>query len=220
MAAIFPEHIIQKRLEALFQYVKTDLENNAGDESLSWLYDIFGGVSFENVDYFEQAKSFVNSYLDMGDKHRLRIKLGYSYNANEDTTISIVLPDEQQSMFTVSMSETSEVLPNDAGNALRNQMTFNTEFILICSAKTMDKTIILHKLLQALLIGSIEQFELSGLQNVRTSSRDLRPEMEAMPPERFHRGLSMRFFYCYEIRTLIKTSNVTDFDSSGVFFER
>ena len=96
MSLIIPEFKIHEIYTNILNYIKADLDSNSGDETKSMLYRMFGGITFENFNYYDQIKKVVNDYAATAKgKRKLKITIGHDFNNNQYPSMAIILPAEQ-----------------------------------------------------------------------------------------------------------------------------
>lgn len=220
---VIPEHGLIEGLKNALAHLKADLDANSADETKSRLYLMFGGVVFENIDYFEQIKKILNdSQKTSKDRRKLKITLGYDFNNNQYPTIAVILPMEQDNPINNTMAGGDDVRDNVSGSLIeQNQQNYTTEYGYMIVSDNGNEVILLYHLVKAIMVGYVDTFcQKYNFQNLRTSGRDYISRMDIpVPPEAFARILSTHFHYVMEVPVPGVTEKIDNLDHTGSAYD-
>jgi hypothetical protein len=113
-------------------------------------------------------------------------------------TIHINLPSEQSKDNALGISEGFRELGlgNDPDTW---KTTFNrrfaAEYNLVISSDNTNEVVLIYHIVRSMLISLFDHLNLSGLENITLSGRDLQINSELVPPHVFMRTIGMNFSY-------------------------
>lgn len=223
MSILIPEHGLVQGLIDIIAYVKADLDANSGDETKSMLYRMFGGVVFENLDYYEQIKKIItDSQKTQKEKRKLKITMGYDFNNNQYPTIAVILPMEQDSPINNTFAGGEDIRDDVDGSLTeQNQQNYSTEYGYLIISDNPNEVILLYHFVKACLVGFVDTFQQKyHFENIRTSGKDYISRMDIpIPPNAFARVISMHFHYTMETPVPGSITKADGFISDGEMYD-
>lgn len=194
-----PEINLYKLVNILLEYVRQDLALYRGDLQRSFLYSIFEDSSYDKFEFFKQGSEILNK----SSKRRLEVNIGYNLQRAASPTIHIIIPasDKGQSDGIGLDLGYEEKVSLDGKEGFEREVytrSFQGTYNLLITSENMAEVVFIHALLQALFIGTGQQVELQGFQNLKLSTQDITLQQDLMPVNVYHRifGLNFNYEFC------------------------
>lgn len=209
---LIPEIILYHNIKSILDFVKKDYIDNT-DKTRTLLYklckvDDYGlELKFHNFDYYEQAVKLLVTNQDVTNSRKIEISFGYNLNRKGLPSIHILLPSETSGEIGLGMGEgyaNQEVTPPkevEGGVTIPGVVrTYYTNaskstYSILITSDNSSEAVLLYHLLKNLLFACFPAFELRGIRDPKFGGQDLQFSNELVPPEIFHRNLSLDFFY-------------------------
>lgn len=197
-----PEFIIFYALQAALAFIRKDYEDNAADETQSFLYKLVHDIGIERYEYFTQAKALFLASAD--DRKSIELSMMYNNQAQKPVNVYISLPSETPAQNTVGYGQESEPLYTDTTHpdesvtsTFRNIYTrrFKANYNLVITSDNADEVVLLYHIFKSLLISLNTHFSLAGLQNVGLGGQDLKIYSELIPKSLYIRGINIFLEY-------------------------
>lgn len=214
-AIIIPEMIIYNFLNAFLKNIKEDLKNN--DEKATILYTAFAvdecgnELNLENYKYYEQLKDIIL-------KREVTVSLGYNLQVASQLAIHIILPGETGDHVTIGADEGyQEGFHKDEDNFYETKTRkYNTSYNLMITSENSTEVILFYHLLKVMFLSCIDQLEFMGLRDPKDSGQDVTIQTDLVPPNIFHRVLSLSFFYEVTVRDFLAKAIIKNFKITGI----
>lgn len=215
-----PEFILHTHVENLINFVRLDYADNIADLTQSFLYKLCHNQVFQRYNYFEQAKDiFVNRTI--GDPKYLEVDLMFNTSRDTPPMIHVTCPSETPGQ---------NGLGNDAGY-LGNESyigadtyTYSSEiytrrykgtYDLVIVSDNSNECVAIYHILKALLVSTLTQLSILGLENVQINGNDLTPYAELMPKTMYMRTLRLNLEYESSTLSILKDLYPQDISFSG-----
>jgi len=226
---LIPEIILYHNIKSILDFVKNDYNGNT-DKTKTILYklcrvDDYGlELKFYNFDYYEQAVKLLVTNQGVTNSRKIEISVGYNLNRKGLPSIHILLPSETSGEIGLGMGEgyasqdvvpTKEVGGETIPGTTRTYYTnvSKSTYSILITSDNSSEVVLLYHLLKNLLFACFPAFELRGIRDPKFGGQDLQFSNELVPPEIFHRNLSIDFFY----ESVVPSFDVNQLISNVVF---
>lgn len=202
-----PEVVLYNSIKSILQIIKTD---HLANPTSSLLYYAFkkdvnnSDIALDTLNFFDQA---VSVFVDK----RVNLNLGYNLEVASLNAIHILLPGENSRPLTIGADAGYEApIEGDDGalNDVFNVMT-DVTYQLMISGENSTEVIIIYNMLKLALLSYYSHLELSGLRDIKFGGADVVLQQDLVPPNIFHRNLSLTFMYESSIPTSFRNTIVT-----------
>lgn len=204
----FPELTLNQTLKAFKGALVEDLTTQPKEQTI--LYDFYGGVIDNGIDYFEQAEELFSRGKD--NEREVQIRGTYERDKSSLPSVFITLPSEESGSANgigFDRGFKSPEFNEDLGEISEfNSRSFNTTYDLIITSNSTLEVKLLYYTFRSLLISLIDEFELSGFQNLVISGGDLEPDAEVTPIV-YRRVIRLNFMYTDDIRVFTKNKLIS-----------
>lgn len=205
---LIPENIIYHNLVNTIALLKEDWETN-GDKTKTILYDLFykddNGIvmSYNRFDYLKQAEHIFVSSQQVTSSRKLMVTMGYNVQRAALPTVHILLPNENKHDVGIGMGQgyQDDVIVDDKIKTTYTNVSKATYNLMITSDNSSEVVLIYHAL-KNIMFASFAAYELRGLRDIEFGGQDLQFTNDLVPPEVFHRNLTITFFYESHVRSL------------------
>lgn len=185
------------------------LPTNEKDKSI--LYSLFkhddnGNVlELDQYDYYTQAVAIITKGVE--NPRHLEIGIGYNMQRLAVPTIHVLLPSEAKGRFdSIGTSEGEPVSVYDPAKlafVITKSKTFTTTYHLMITSDNSSEVLTIYYWLRAMFIMFSEHVSLQGLLNMQFSGQDIQMNSDVVPPNIFHRNLSVGFDFESNIKVSI-----------------
>lgn len=238
---IVPEVIIYHSVKSILAFIKKDYEDDTTTGKTEnilhkILYKDDNGItlSLNNFDYLKQGVNlFVNN---QNNTHARKIDVNVGYNTQRAgiPTIHILLPNESKHDIGIGMGEgyqgyeliTTTIEGEDDEEDVevttrRNKYTgvYKSNYNLIITSDNSSEAVLIYHVLKNLMFACFPAFELRGLRDVEFGGQDLQFTNEFIPPEVFHRSLTINFFYESTVPSLVVDDLITGIATQQTIME-
>lgn len=199
---LMPEIVIYNTLETIVRLLRTDLEENAADDTKTILYRLLGvdeddePIQMNLYNYFKQAKKIIKN------KNNLSVNFGYNQKVVKLLSLHIILPSEQA---TAAIGEDEGYIEDDDRMYLTQTYECNYQ-VMITSVNSAEVNVI-YNVLKSMLLMLVPQLELLGLRVPHFSGNDIIMQDDLTPVPIFHKVLNIGFKYEHNVPQLL-TKNV------------
>lgn len=221
MQILVPEVEIFNTIKKILKYIHTDFEGR-GDEQDSLLYKILGTNKLQRYDFFKQAKEV---FLKKSDDPRfLDVNMFFNLERASIPTIHITLPAEQPSKDGMGIDEgykSNEVVKSLGSDVADSQVPvytrrFATQYNIVITSDNSNEVVLIYHVLRAILIPTINHFEVLGLENIKINGRDIQNMNTIVPPHIFMRNIGLSLEYEVSVNSFfdetIITKIITDYE--------
>lgn len=210
MSLIIPELIIKNNLETILNFLKEDSVDMSSDSFLKELLekDEFDRtLEFNRFNYLEQArKIFSDSMFD--EDGRPKVYLGYNMSVSKLISLHIILPSEQSDALCIGADEGyQEYQASKDKKQFTPTFTMNADatYQIIVTSENSSEVVLVYHVLRACLVAINDGLEFQGFRLPRIGGGDLNVQQESfVPPNIFHRALSLNFKYEINVSALYK----------------
>lgn len=226
---LIPEIILYHNIKSILDFVKKDYNDNV-DKTKTLIYrlckvDDYGlELKFYNFDYYEQAVKLLVTNQDVTNSRKIEISVGYNLNRKGLPSIHILLPSETSGEVGLGMGEgyasryvlSPEEVDGDSTTGTTRTYYTNVSkstYSILITSDNSSEVVLLYHLLKNLLFACFPAFELRGIRDPKFGGQDLQFSNELVPPEIFHRNLSLDFFY----ESIVSSFDVNQLISGVVF---
>lgn len=200
---IIPENIIYHNIRSILAYVKKDYEEHT-DETKTILYSLFKEddngmeMQFNRFNYLEQAKSLFVSSPQATKSRNFLVTMGYNTQRNGLPTIHILLPNESKFEVGIGMGAgymDDEVCEEE--NTVKEVFTNvqKATYSLMITSDNSSEVVLMYHALKSMMFATFTAFAHRGLRDLEFGGQDIQFNNELVPPEVFHRNLTLTFFY-------------------------
>lgn len=215
---LVPEVILYHTLNSVIALLKSDYEQYV-DKSQTILWgllktdDMGMELQMNRFNYYDVGVALFVTNQAPNIARKLEVSVGYNHLRAGMPTIHIMLPSETKQenglgngegyMDTVQFPEDETITPN---TQFKRNFTNVTEsnYNLVITSDNSSETVLLYHVLKNTLFAAFEAFEFRGLRDVKFGGQDLQFSNEFMPPDVFHRGISLAFFYESSVNALVR----------------
>lgn len=197
MATVIPEYILLHALQAGFEYIEADFEQNSFEQKNTYLYRILQQERIQRYDYFTQAQSVLFKQQD--DPRKLNIDLMYNIDIDRVPSIYITLSGEQHGNNNLSIECEQDYYQNvDVNNKVisytdrfvrRKRATYN----IFVVSDNVNEVLMLYHIIDCLIISLTPHLTLKGLYNITQGGQDVQIQNDNIPKHLFMKGLNIGF---------------------------
>lgn len=218
---LIPENILYHTVRSLFAFIEKDWKDNENKEK-TILYDLLkkddNGMELKihRFDYYEQAQHIF--LQPAGSSRKLQVNMGYNVQRAGLPTIHIMLPNEDKDEIGLGMGEGYQEYERDeeAGTYKRNFTgVWKSTYSLMITSDNSSEVVLIYHVLKNLFVATFEAFELRGLRDVTFGGQDLQFSNELVPPEVFHRNLTVNCFYESTVNELLSNKLIRGILTEG-----
>ena len=205
MSQIFiPEAVLLDSLTKFLKFVIVNFKSKTTEQE-TWLYKVLVGTKgIQRHNFYNEAK---NIFLtDFDDPKRIPINLFFNPDKQGLPAIHITLPSEQQKNNSLGNGMGIGAML-DNGTTYQESYTrrFTATYNILISGTNVMQVIAIYHVLRALIITLRSHLELSGVENISISGRDVTLNPDLIPINTFVRGIGLAFEYntgAYDITEL------------------
>jgi hypothetical protein len=201
MSVFIPEIVIYNQAKAVQVLMRRDFASKT-DESKTFLYRMFSNdyytnnpLFIEDFDFYKEAKSLIIDSKDTAKN--FEICMGYNMNRSNAPTAHIMMPNETSKGAPIGSNEGYRSEFEDGNNIIRSEFTQGTSVVynLLFTSDNASQVIILYHLYKNAFFGLTADFAFKGFMNLSIGGSDLQFDDSFIPPNIFHRNLTLSFDY-------------------------
>lgn len=181
-----------------------NVEKNATRRS--FLYQIFGDIKLDKMNYTESMASLLKSTFE-GNSRKININLGYNHSRNNFPQVSIILPSEENDPKTIGIIQGNKDF-FDGTNAEAREHAYTTTYALFITSDNYNDILLLFHFLKTVVLSSMEQFQNRGFDNVSVGGRDITVDFDINPETLYHRTVAISFIYTNDVAGISNNSIV------------
>lgn len=206
MAVLLPDDIIFKALDNGIKIIRDDF-NSKSDEKDTYLYQIFADNKYQRYEFFEQAKQVL--ITKNTDPRHLRIFKFFNMERAAMPSIHITLPGEEKGETNIigNLEDDYFAFGTDQYNE-QYIRSFLPQYEVAITTDNPNEVVLLYQFVRALLISLEDHLELSGLQNIQFTGKDIHLRQANDLPRIFGRSIGMSFTYEVEVPRLFDSTSI------------
>lgn len=193
MALVIPEVILVNIVDALLEHVKHDFEDNTLTPEKSLLYRYFNGIVNGKRNYYTEAVSLFTR--DVDHPRRIETRMAFDAERSKIPTIHITIPSDQPGQNTLGVGESDSFSDDGVDYSVDYERRFDCQYQVVCTSDNHEEVMLMTNLLKAGLISIFDTLSLSGLENARISTQELKANPDLVPNHIFMRAVGVAFSY-------------------------
>jgi hypothetical protein len=182
-----PEYIIHNQILRIISFLKKDLKENPQN---SLLQNMTSGASFENLNFWEQAKFIFESEEE--------IKIDLIYNLSKDTYPNIYINSPSEA----TMGGGNGMGVDEGYEGVFLTRRYNATYDIVINSNNSNEVVILYHILRSLLTSLTNHLSTLGLENISISGQDLTPNSEIESQQRGFYTKVLKIYLEYETQSL------------------
>lgn len=214
---IIPEIILYRIIDQSLTFLRRDYENKV-DKQETFLHHILKGNTLDKMDYLKEGVDLFTRKLD----HPRRIKLNMMFNTNALSipNIHITLPSEGVGQNELNIGEYGHE-DYTYINEVKGEVTpmymrrFESQYGIVCSSDSQNECLLMYRVLQAVLVATLDLLDIEGLQNVKISGNDLRINSDLVPPNISLRAINLQGFHEIQVPRTFASALISSLTTTG-----
>jgi len=182
---ILPEIGLLRTIEGLLKWIKYEYEDriSKGAEEKSFLYRLFGGITYNGFNYYDAAKEIL--IKEPLDQRKVGVRIFFDQSRAHMPTVHIVMPGET--------NDASGLGYNDNGEFLERQ--YSSRYALVLTSDNYAEVLILYYTIRSLIMSGFMMLEEFGIRNIKVGGGDLQLQPDMVPVNIFYRTIFIDMFY-------------------------
>ncbi len=226
MALIIPDIILLDTLKKVLKFIRSDWNDNV-DKTKTFFHLLLKGDVLQRYDFYKQAQAVFLASDD--DTRKLDVHLMFNMNKLGPPAIHITMPGESTAGNGLGLDEgyfdpqfqdddPSISISTSGTDAFRraykrrSKATYN----LVITSENKDEVVLIYHFLKSMAISLVTHLNLSGIENIKFSGRDLNINSEQVPQHIFTKSLGLDFEYDTEAYDIFKEIMLTKAIVDGV----
>lgn len=206
---LLPEFVIHKTLVSIVELLRSDLAQNAADDTKSLLYKILGldeqgnALQLNLYNVFKQAKKIIQT------KNNLSVNFGYNQEVAQMISLHILLPSEQGKMaIGADEGYLVDSITDTQGKRthVQNYYTqmYDTTYQIMITSNNSAEVNVVYNILKSMLLMLVPQLELMGLRLPTLSGNDVVMQDDLVPVPIFHKVINLSFTYEHNVPQMLQ----------------
>jgi hypothetical protein len=172
---------------------------DAGDIQKSYLYQVSQGQAFERYNYFEQLKSIL---IDNNIGHPRFVEIDLMFNAKRESvpSLHIINPSETLGQNSLGIGEGEEENRVSIQGGVTYTVPvytrrFKATYDVVIVSDNSNEVVALYSLLKTMVIATLGELNLQGLENILINGTDLTPYDSLVPKTMYMKVLRLSLEY-------------------------
>jgi hypothetical protein len=223
---IIPEVTIYNLLKAILAAVRIDHLANGNASLLSRLLDVDDNNVKIQIETYEYLKQGINVFTaDVDKSRRLTLNIGYNLEVGRAPAIHILMPNESDADVSGMTHESDEwdedeqITSFDSITHVKTTSLSNgsmASYALMITSDNSTEVVLIYQVLKALVTLYRDEFSVLGFNNLKMTGSDIVMQSELVPPNIFHRNLSLSFSYQSNLTKKYSKIPITNFKVHGL----
>ena len=192
MPVTVPSLVIYKYIYSLVKTVRDNYVSKQATPEDTYLWQIFGGMSFANVDYFNEAVDLLTR-TPAHPKHFV-VRLSFDRDRAQLPTAHVTMAEDRVNLMGIGSSESAYINSEGEPDA-RFQRFFDFLVEIVVTSDNKNEIIIIYELIKAFIPTLSVCFAEDGVYNVKTSGKDVVLKSDLVPKNLFMRTLQLTGHY-------------------------